>query len=134
MGVSVILANISLDASWGDGAVAAMPASPVLRFYDADPRVDGVELDTTNYPGYAGLAVTNNTANFPDAVAGEKVTAQFTVCTATGTWAAAPAWAALCDGTDVLEAVEVVTDDASIPRNGGAVLATLYLFYDEVTD
>lgn len=124
MGQSVDGAILSLDAQYGDDAAAIMPASFTIRLYDGDPRDTGEELDSgTDSPGYAALTgVTNNSTNFPAAdVDGTKTTAQFTVCTATGTWDAAPAYAALCDGTTVLRVVPlgsgpvpVDTDDVNV--------------------
>lgn len=132
MGLSVDAASLSLDAFYGDDAAAIMPASFTVRLYIGDPRDTGVELTDTDSPGYVALTgVTNNTTNFPNATSGEKTTATFSVCTADDVWDAAPTWAALCDGTDVLEAVELT--DSEIPTAGAVVTVQFVLFYDDIT-
>lgn len=128
MGQSVAGAILSLDAQYGDDASSVMPASFTIRLYDGDPRDTGVELDSgTDSPGYAALSgVTNNSTNFPAAdVDGTKTTPQFTVCTASGTWDAAPAYAALCDGTDVLRVIPL--DSGPVPVAADDVNVTLTL-------
>lgn len=128
MGLSVDGAILSLDAMYGDDASSVMPGSFTIRLYDGDPRDTGTELDSgTDSPGYAALSgVTNNSTNFPAAdVDGTKTTAEFTVCTATGTWDAAPAYAAICDGSTVLEVVAL--DAGPVPVNTDDVNVTLTL-------
>lgn len=123
----------SLDAAYGSTHHADWPATLTLRLYDGNPLDGGVELDVTDYPGYASAAVTNNGTNFPAAsVDGVKSSALVTACTATGDWLDAPKYAGLCDGADLLEVVEQSIDGVEIPTTGGAVQVALHFFYDEV--
>lgn len=120
-------AILSFDAFYGDDHGPNVPASFTIRLYD----VDDVELDNaTNAPGYAALSgVTNNSTNFPPAdVDGSKTSAEITVCTATGTWDAAPAWVGVCDGATRLERVPY--SSGGVPVAGKPVTVTLELGYE----
>jgi len=77
------------------------PATVYFALYSVTPSDSGggTELVTGTSPGYARVAVTNNTTNFPNASAGAKTTgADITFPTNTSggaAWLAAIAWAIL---------------------------------------
>ena len=89
-----------LDAVLGQVALPAI-ATVYFALYSVTPgdAGGGTELVTGTSPGYARVAVTNNTTNFPNASAGAKtngVAVTFPVNTSGGAdWVAAVAWAIL---------------------------------------
>lgn len=86
-----------LDAVLGQTALPAI-ATVYVALFSVTPTDagGGTELATATSPGYARVAVTNNTTNFPNASAGAKtngVDITFPVNTSGGAaWVAAIAW------------------------------------------
>lgn len=62
--------NLMLDARYGDGAFAK-PATVYVALFTAAPSVVGGGTEVSG-GSYARVAMTNDAANFPDAVAGMK--------------------------------------------------------------
>lgn len=63
--------NKMLDARYGDGGVYTPPATVYCGLFSAMPTVSTAGTEITG-GGYARVAKTNNLANFPDAVNGQK--------------------------------------------------------------
>lgn len=118
--LSVEGANRALDARWGSAHAAGFPSTVTVRMWNGDPLESGVELDSTNYPGYASFTVTNNDTNFPDASGGSKTTAELAGGTATGDWDDAPTHFTLADGSTILEVIEVQNVEG-LPGNGDPI-------------
>lgn len=78
-----IYKNAALDAMLGTGHFSAFPATVYGALVDGA----GAELSGT---GYARVAITNNTANFPAAAGGQKLNgAAFAFPTAGASWGTA---------------------------------------------
>ena len=94
---STYLANKIADEVLGASAWTP-PATVYIGLYSTAPTgggTGGTEFDGTTEPGYARLAVTNNTTNFPAASSGAKATgATFTFAANSGAsnWANAVAF------------------------------------------
>lgn len=76
--------NAALDAVLGDGAAASMPTSFELALFNGDPANGGTELTPTG--GYARATADNDTATFPDADSGQKVSATISFTAPSGPW------------------------------------------------
>ncbi len=114
--------NQYLDSGLGSDHSVRFPATVYLLLAEgaiADDGTGGPELDDSTSPGYARPAITNNDANFPDAVSGQKkngAVIEFDV--ATGDWEEATHWALVDHATDALDATNVIHKGAlSIPWN-----------------
>jgi hypothetical protein len=100
MSKSNYLELLILDSILGQVALPAI-ATVYFALYSAAPgdAGGGTELATATSPGYARVAVTNNTTNFPNASAGAKATGvdvTFPTNSSGGAaWVAAVAWAIL---------------------------------------
>lgn len=73
---STYLANATADAILGASAWTP-PATVYVGLYSTAPTgggSGGTEFDGTTEPGYARVAVTNNSTNFPAASSGSKAT------------------------------------------------------------
>jgi hypothetical protein len=103
MSKSNYLELLVLDAVLGQTALPAI-ATVYVALYSVTPgdAGGGTELADATSPGYARVAVTNNTTNFPNASAGAKTTGvdiTFPTNSSGGAaWVAAVAWAIL-DGS-----------------------------------
>lgn len=83
---STVYENYILDAILGDGAAASMPATVYVGLYTAEPSDGGGGTEVLG-SGYARVAVTNDTTNWPAATSGEKRNGtKITFPQATGAW------------------------------------------------
>lgn len=83
MSMSTYLANLDLDARYGSGT----PATIYVALSTANPTAAGSGLAEPSGNGYARVAVTNNTTNFPAASAGSKSNGtEIAFATPTGSW------------------------------------------------
>lgn len=95
---SIAAKNADLDASYGDNHSSEWDSSLFLRLYSGNPTSGGVELPATG--GYAALALSNDSANWPDASAGQKANgATFDMPVSTGPWGAAATYWWLTDSS-----------------------------------
>lgn len=84
MGLSPAARNDYLDRIYGGSAPGAVVE---VGFLDADPDVDGVELDDTSCPGYERFVVSSWSGFWPtDADLGVKTSLEFTPADATDAW------------------------------------------------
>lgn len=90
--------NAVLDALLGDNAGASMPSSFEVALYSGHPLAGGTEL--TSDGGYVREVVANSSANFPDAVSGQKVSAIFTWATPSAAWSDTATHYLLIDAAD----------------------------------
>ncbi len=82
---STAQANVMLDLRYGDGAFVR-PATIYVALFTAAPTVAGGGTEVAG-GSYARAAITNDLANFADAVAGQKSNANpVTFATATAAW------------------------------------------------
>lgn len=130
-GFSIAGGGNALDCKFGDDASSAAPASYTLRLYTDDPDNGGVELDTTDYPGYGAVNATNNSTNFPDSdVDGSKTCATQNCGPATGDWVAAPKFWAWCSGTSTTIHYSARLSNNDIPLDTEDVNVTPVMFPD----
>lgn len=95
---SVAARNRLLDDCYGDGHAPGEPATHYLALFVGDPTAAGVELDTTNCPGYTRLPIANTNASWAGATNGSKTTsADLTMAAATGPWSQQPDYMAIMD-------------------------------------
>lgn len=126
---SVTAKDASLDACYGDNASSVWPSTVYLRLYNTNPTLGGTELSGG---GYAAVAVTNNSDNWPDASAGQKMNGEtFSFPTSTGAWSAAATyfWLTdsdfnLLDGGPLSVAVQVVDAGYLVEFPEGSVIIT----------
>lgn len=76
--------NAALDALLGDGAAASIPSSWEVALFDGDPAAGGAELDSAG--GYVRAVIANDSATWPDAVDGEKLSSIISLATPTDEW------------------------------------------------
>lgn len=122
--------NAALAACYGDGRAAGWPASFSLSLYDDDPRAGGVELATTG--GYAAVAVTNNSTNFPAPASGQIDTPQFTFPTSTGAWSTVARWWVLRSGATLYDGGEL-DEPVTVNASGVTVRVAVSIFHDDVS-
>lgn len=67
---SINARNASLNACYGNAHSSAYPSTVYLHLYVSDPTQGGIEL--TSAGGYAPVAITNDSTNWPDAIGGNK--------------------------------------------------------------
>lgn len=90
--------NAALDSSYGSSHASMYPATVYLSLWDGDPTtVGGVEADE---PGYARVAITNNSTNWPNAAGGVKSNGtDITFPATTAGWSRVIDFWALMDGS-----------------------------------
>jgi hypothetical protein len=76
--------NAGLQAWFGDGRAASMPASWEVALFTAHPLDGGTELTATG--GYTRLVVANTSANFPTPTSGAVVSVALTWAAPTDAW------------------------------------------------
>jgi len=135
MAKTLTAAIAALKTQYGDAHAAVWPSTWQTRLYQGDPRDGGVELDTTNYPGYAAGTVGNTSANFPDpdGTSGVMTSAVLTFATPTGDWDDVPSHVGLCDPTGGV-LLEVFAVDFGVyadgtPGAGEAVTGQIQVTY-----
>lgn len=82
--LDVAAQNAALDALLGDGAAAGMPSQWELAAFAGDPATTGTEFTATG--GYARPIIDNDSANFPDADGGQKVSVALVFADPSGPW------------------------------------------------
>lgn len=79
--------NATLDSMLGDNAGGVMPSSFEVALFTGDPASGGTELLSSG--GYARATVANDSASFPDASGGQKVSAAISFSPPSGAWVGA---------------------------------------------
>lgn len=112
--------DLSLDACYGSGKASGWPGTVYVRLYVGNPMSGGSEL--TGAGGYAAIAVTNNSTNWPNASGGAKVNGvTFTFPTSTAAWSGNPTYFWLTDSTPNLLDGGPLTGPIIVPSSGYVV-------------
>lgn len=96
--IDLVAQNAGLDALLGDGAAASIPTTWEIALFNGDPQAGGTEI--TSAGGYVRPVVPNDSATFPDAVDGEKLSAIIDVDAPSGPWSDTVTHFLLIDGGD----------------------------------
>jgi hypothetical protein len=81
---SVQAANLALDANYGDNHAPNWPDEVWLHLFATDPTLGGMEITGG---GYDPIAITNDSAHWPDATGGFKVNGEIEdTMVSTGPW------------------------------------------------
>lgn len=128
--VDVDAQNAALDALLGDGAAGSVPTSWEVALFAGDPANGGTEL--TSAGGYVRPVIANDTATWPDAVDGEKLSAIIDFDAPTDAWSATATYFLLIDHADSTTQwfPGLLLDPLTIFGTETAVQVQLSLFWD----
>ena len=90
--------NAVLDSILGDGAGASMPSSFEVALFNGHPLLGGTEL--TSDGAYARVTIANDTATWPDASSGAKLSAVVVFATSDDAWSDTASHYLLFDAAD----------------------------------
>ncbi len=112
-------ANAALDACYGDAHSTAWPDDLQVRLYAGSPLSGGVEVTGG---GYAPLAVSNDTATWPDAAFRAKTNGvDFVFATSSGAYSATATHWAITDTSGVLCDTGELGEPIAVTEAGQAV-------------